>query len=187
MPAPRKRSLVNFSLGVGAACLIAGTPALAGETKLRNAQVETLAFTALEGWKDDDHAAAYQAFQKSCIAILQGSKAMRAARPVYGALFAVCERASAAGTLERDAAREFFEANFNPVRIAPPGQTEGFFTGYYETEVDGSRAQTAEYNVPLYTAPASTIKAKKGKVFANLDRTRSRTARWPEKIWKSAG
>jgi len=172
MPAPRSRTLVNFGLGVGAACLIAGTPAFAGETKLRNAQVETLAFNALEGWKDDDHAAAYQAFQKSCAAILQGSKAMRAARPVYGALFAVCERASAAGPLERAAAREFFEANFNPVRVAPPGQTEGFFTGYYETEVDGSRAQTAEYNVPIYTAPASTIKAKKGKVFANLDRTK---------------
>ncbi|MBI4366459.1 MAG: MltA domain-containing protein, partial [Deltaproteobacteria bacterium] len=126
--------------------------ALAKQTmKLRNAQVETLSFASLEGWKDDDHALAFGAFMKSCGAILHGSKAMRAARPVYGGLFKVCERAKAAGPLDREQARIFFENNFNPVRLTPPGQAQGFFTGYYETEVHGSRFPSDEYSVPLYT------------------------------------
>ena len=143
-----------------------------GATRLPNAEVETLDFAALAGWKDDDHVAAFDAFKKSCAAILQGSKAMRAARPVYGALFNVCERAKALGTPERDVARAFFEANFKAVRVAPPGQSEGFFTGYYEVEVEGSRVPTAEFNVPLYAAPAATVKNKKSKVFADLDRAK---------------
>jgi peptidoglycan lytic transglycosylase A len=143
-----------------------------GELQLRNAQAETLDFASLNGWKDDDHAAAYDAFVKSCNAILRGTKAMRAARPVYGALFNVCERSKTAGTLDREQARAFFEANFKPVRLAPPGQSEGFYTGYYETEVEGSRVKTAEFNVPIYAAPAATVKHNKSKVFANLDRAK---------------
>jgi membrane-bound lytic murein transglycosylase A len=143
-----------------------------GELQLRNAQAETLDFASLNGWKDDDHAAAYEAFVKSCNAILRGTKAMRAARPVYGALFNVCERSKAAGKLDREQARAFFEANFKPVRLAPPGQSEGFYTGYYETEVEGSRVKTAEFNVPIYAAPAATVKHNKSKVFADLDRAK---------------
>jgi membrane-bound lytic murein transglycosylase A len=172
MAAPRSRILIGFGAGIGLS-LIAGASAPANETmKFRNTQAETLSFTSLEGWKGDDHALAFETFLNSCSAILQGTKAMRAARPVYGALFKVCERAAAAGKLDREQARIFFEDNFSPVRLAPPGQTEGFFTGYYETEVDGSRLPSEEYSVPLYTAPASTIKARKGKVFSDLDRTK---------------
>jgi hypothetical protein len=38
---------------------------------------------------------------------------MRAARLFYGALFKACERAAAAGQLDRDHARAFFEDNLN--------------------------------------------------------------------------
>lgn len=136
--------------------------------KLRNAQVEPLAFSALAGWEDDDHALAFAAFMKSCGAILNGTKAMRRARPVYGALHAVCERARKAGPLDRAQARRFFEDNFKPVRVARPGETEGFFTGYYETEFDGSRVKTAEYGVPLYRVPNKLV--GRSKVFAQYDR-----------------
>src|SRR5438105_6468740 len=149
----------------------ATTPALAnGALNLRNAQVEPLTFSALDGWKDDDHVAAFGAFLKSCGAIRNGTKAMRAARPFYGALFKVCERAVAAGQLDRDHARAFFEENFKPVRVTPVGQTEGFFTGYYETEVDGSRFPSDEYRIPLYAAPADTVRRHQSKVFSDLDR-----------------
>ena len=149
---------------------VAGVPASA--LNLRNAQVETLGFAALDGWKDDDHALAFETFLKSCGAILNGSKAMRAARPFYGALFKVCERAVAAGNLDRDHARAFFEDNFKPVRITPAGQTDGFFTGYYETEVEGSRFPSDEYTIPVYAAPTETLKRHQSKVFADLDRTK---------------
>ena len=162
-------------IGAGLAlCLIAAAyrPAAAHEMKFRNAQVEPVAFYALTGWRDDDHAAAFGAFLKSCSAILQGTKTMRAARAVYGALYKVCERASTVGPLDSEHARTFFEDNFKPVRIMPHGDTQGFFTGYYETEFDGSRYPSDEYTVPLYAAPADAVKRRKSKVFANFDRTK---------------
>jgi len=145
-------------------------PALA--LNLRNARIEPLSFSTLAGWTDDDHAAAFDTFLKSCRAILNGTRAMRSARPFYGALFKVCGRAVAAGQLDRDHARVFFEDNFKPVRVTPAGQTAGFFTGYYETEVDGSRFPSDEYTIPIYAAPAETVSRHQSKVFANLDRTR---------------
>src|SRR5262249_55874559 len=101
-----------------------------------------------------------------------GSKFMRIARPVFGALFKVCERAVAAGHLDREHARAFFEDNFKPVKIMPAGRTQGFFTGYYETEVEGSRFPSDEFTVPLYAAPAETVRKKQSTVFPDLDRTK---------------
>ena len=96
----------------------------------------------------------------------------RTARPFLGALFKVCERAVAAGPLDREHARAFFEDNFKPVRVMPGGQPEGFFTGYYETEVDGSRFPSDEYTIPIYAAPAETVRKHQSKVFSDLDRTK---------------
>ena len=178
---------LSHSLICGALAICVGamaaSPALAKRSKhgikhsaknaairLQSAKVENLDFESMPGWKDDDHAAAYDSFLKSCTAILRGSKQMRAARPIYSALFNVCERTRTAGKLDRDQARAFFETNFKPVRLAQQGQTDGFFTGYYETEVQGSRVQTPEFSIPIYTAPAATIRGKQSKVFAHLDR-----------------
>ena len=174
LPGGSSKSIVGFGLGL---CLIAGTGAQADSTlKLRNAQAEALTFASLDGWKEDDHAAAFDAYLKSCGAILNGSKAMRAARPVYGALYKVCERAREAGKLDRDQARVFFEANFAPVRVMPPMKNygyytgaDGFYTGYYEPEVTGSRVKTDEYSTPLYGVPAK-VAGKRSKVFSQYDR-----------------
>jgi membrane-bound lytic murein transglycosylase A len=171
MPEPNFRSLCILGFGLWFIAA-ASAPSAAGGISLRNAQLEMLSFAALDGWKDDDHAAAFSTFLKSCGAILSATKAVRSAQPVLGALFEVCERAAAAGQLDRDHARAFFEDNFKPVRVMPAGQTEGFFTGYYETEVDGSRFPSDEYTVPIYAAPAETVKRHQSKVFSNLDRTK---------------
>ena len=172
MPATRLRCLFKFGFAFWLVAA-ASAPSLAGGgLNLRNAQVETLSFAALDGWKDDDHAAAFSTFLKSCGAIVNAGKGVRTARPFLGALFKVCERAVAAGQLDRAHARAFFEDNFKPVRVMPGGQPEGFFTGYYETEVDGSRFPSDEYTVPIYAAPAETIRKHQGKVFADLDRTK---------------
>ncbi len=165
-----------------ALCLIAaaGGPATAHEMKFRHAQVEPVSFAKLDGWKNDDHAAAFGAYLKSCSAILQGSRAMRKARPVYGGLYNACEKAAtlaAAGTVDRARARKFFEDNFKPVRILPAVHSygyytgaDGFYTGYYEAEVAGSRIKTADYDVPLYGVPAK-LAGKKSRVFSQYDRT----------------
>lgn len=171
MPETLFRTLTRFgfSLAITAAAV---TPAWATSVHLRNARTEAVSFTDLADWKDDDQKAAFDTFLKSCGAILNGTRAMRAARPFYGALFKVCERAVSAGNLDRDRARAFFEDNFKPMRVIPAGQTQGFFTGYYETEVDGSRFPSDEYSIPVYAAPAETVRKRQSKVFADLDRTR---------------
>ena len=171
MPETLFRTLTRFgfSLAITAAAV---TPAWATSVHLRNARTEAVSFADLADWKDDDQKAAFDTFLKSCGAILNGTRAMRAARPFYGALFKVCERAVSAGNLDRGRARAFFEDNFKPMRVIPAGQTQGFFTGYYETEVDGSRFPSDEYAIPVYAAPAETVRKRQSKVFADLDRTR---------------
>ena len=74
-------------------------------------------------------------------------------------------------------ARAFFEDNFKPVRILPEVHSygyytgaDGFYTGYYEAEVAGSRVKTADFKVPLYRVPAK-LAGKKSTVFAQFDRT----------------
>jgi membrane-bound lytic murein transglycosylase A len=163
------RSFLKFGFGFW---LIAAANTPADAFSVRNAQVGGLSFAVLDGWKDDDHAAAFATFLKSCRAILNANKTMRSARPLLGGLFKACERAVAAGELDRDRARAFFENNFKPVRVKPAGQTEGFFTGYYETEVDGSRFPSDEYTVPIYAAPAEAVRRRQSKVFSDLDRTK---------------
>jgi membrane-bound lytic murein transglycosylase A len=122
--------------------------------KLRHAQVTPLSFSALNGWNDDDHAAAFNSFLHSCDAIRHATpKILRRAKPVYRGLYKVCQRALAAGMLDREAARKFFEDNFKPVRIAPAGETQGFYTGYYEVEFAGSRFPSDKFTVPLYRVP----------------------------------
>jgi len=148
--------------------------------KFRNAQVEPVSFAKLDGWKNDDHAAAFGAYIKSCSAILQGTRAIRKARPIYAGLYNACEKAAklaAGGAVDRAHARKFFEDNFKPVRILPAVHTygyytgaDGFFTGYYEAEVTGSRVKTADYDVPIYGVPAK-VAGKKTRVFAQYDRS----------------
>ena len=130
--------------------------------KLKNAHVVPLQFSDLRGWADDDHAAAYASFLNSCRAIINGSKALRAARPMYGGLYKVCQHAHKAGRLDERAARAFFEANFKPMQISAAGQDEGFFTGYYETEVEGSRVRTDEFKYPFYRKPPNLVMPKNG-------------------------
>lgn len=159
--------------------LAAATSAMAQPMKLRDAEILPVTFETLSGWTHDDQAAAFGAYLKSCRAILNGTKAMRKARPVYGGLYTACENATAlaaGGKVDTAAARKFFEDNFRPVRIKPPEHTygyytgaDGFYTGYYEPEVMGSRVKTEEYSVPLYGVPAK-VAGKKSTHFAQYDR-----------------
>src|SRR5208337_3116172 len=90
----------------------------------------------------------------------------------------VCTRAIRAGNLGSQAARQFFEVNFVPVRIRKLGNAEGFITGYYEPIVDGSRFPTREFTVPLYRRPRDLVApgVPDGGPFPNTGRAFRRTA-----------
>jgi membrane-bound lytic murein transglycosylase A len=187
------RAIVGFAMGL---CLIAGAPAQAASAKAHSvkahghkhgrhadsagfsahAPIKTLTFAELDGWQNDDTALAFTTFMKSCGAILQASAGERRGRTLLAGLYNACEHGKTAGTLDSAQARKFFEANFKPVLVMPGVRTfgyytgpGGFFTGYYETEVAGSRFPSDEYKVPLYRPPSALI-GKKTKIFSQYDR-----------------
>jgi membrane-bound lytic murein transglycosylase A len=161
MPPSLFRTIIGAGLGL---CLIAATAAPAYSLRFRHAEVQPLTFDQLKGWKKDNLATAFQAYLKSCDAIRHASKAARKKRPVYSGLYNACMNALAAGDPDSADARAFFEANFKPVLITTNqtigyySGTGGFYTGYWELQVAGSRKKTDEFTVPLYRTPKGRLR-----------------------------
>jgi len=122
---------------------------------IEGAQYRPVAWADLSGWNQDDLLAAFRAFRSSCAAIPKEAAAPASPRPLDGALHEPCGAARAATITTAAAARGFFEAQFQPVRISRLGDTDGFVTGYYEPIVDGSRTRTDVYTVPVYRRPSN--------------------------------
>ena len=113
--------------------------------KLPDTQYEPVKWADVDGWANDDHAAAFSTFLASCrVLTTTKQRSGRDAGPVGDALKDVCTRALAAIPLDDNAAKKFFEDNFTPLRINKLGDTSGFLTGYYEPIIDGSRVPTGE-------------------------------------------
>lgn len=93
-----------------------------------------LSFQELQGWEDDNHEAALQAFLETC-PDLRG--------PEWQSLCALATQAPAA--------KPYFELLFRPVLIG--GEATALFTGYFEPELDGSRVRTARFRYPVYRMP----------------------------------
>lgn len=136
--------------------------------KLPDSQYEPVGWADLDGWANDDHAAAFAAFLASCRALNGPHQPSREMAKINRGLKDVCARAQAVVPLDEDGARKFFEENFRPVRISKLGETDGFLTGYYEPIIDGSRVPTGEFTAPLYRRPpnlAISGRRKLGDVF----------------------
>jgi membrane-bound lytic murein transglycosylase A len=117
--------------------------------------LEPISFSALEGWRSDDHAAAFGAFSRSCEEIVE--KGAGFSRPVeFGGHRAdwldVCERAR-----QTSGPRQFFENEFVPMQVNDPVRSEGLFTGYFEPEVDGSLEAGSGFHVPVYRSPPDLV------------------------------
>jgi len=126
--------------------------------RLSNTQLETVSWAEIRGWATDDHAAAFATFIKSCETMVRGTPPRHAGQPFYAAAQSACRRALKTPPRDAVAAKIFFERNFRPMRIAPPGESNGFLTGYYEPIIEGSRVRNAEFNVPLYRTPSDLTK-----------------------------
>jgi membrane-bound lytic murein transglycosylase A len=127
--------------------------ATAEPLKLPGSQYEPVEWTALDGWADDDHAAAFATFLTSCRGLNGQQPLSREMAQLIRGLKDVCARAQAAIPLDENGARKFFEDNFRPVRLSKLGETAGFLTGYYEPILDGSRVPTGEFTAPLFRRP----------------------------------
>lgn len=99
------------------------------------APAQMLDFEALDGWAEDDHAAALTVFVDTCDLLKDPDWT-----PVCGL----------ARQTAPQAARSYFELLFRPVLIgAPPA----LFTGYYEPELPGSAIRTPRFAWPIYRRP----------------------------------
>ncbi|THF61268.1 murein transglycosylase A [Pseudothauera rhizosphaerae] len=122
-------------------------------------------WSALAGWQDDDHAAAWPALLASCAAL--------GARAEWQA---VCAAASAQGDRVSPAgARQFFEAHFVPWAVVnPDGSREGLVTGYYEPLIKGSRNRDERYRWPVHGVPADMLAIDLGGQYPELKNMRLR-------------
>ena len=106
------------------------------------------AFGGISGWPEDDHAAAFPAYLRTCQAgVLDELPAGSLLRD------AACALSPKIGPA---AARAFFEEHFTPQGHAatdPPG----FVTAYYEPELRGSRTKSAHFPVPIYGRPDDLV------------------------------
>ncbi len=115
----------------------------------------TITFESIESWQRDDHSAALQAFQRSAQEIIVSGHGFKR-DAAYGGKrqdwLMVCEKA-----LKASSAIEFFEREFQPLRVHDQNRPEGLYTGYYEPQAQGSLVETAEFQVPIYAKPDDLV------------------------------
>ena len=159
---------------VGAALLLAVAlvPMLdlsAQPSERGNAALAPIAFADLAGWDDDDHAAAWPVFRRSCEAIANELVPLRPALPASADLRRVCRAAAALPSdLSAGAARAFFETHFQPLHVTPPSG-QGFLTGYFEPEYDGSLNADETFATPLLARPDDLVTLAAGERVAGVE------------------
>ncbi len=123
-------------------------------------------YGTLDGWAEDDHAAALAAFRRSCDALANRQETDPLDIAPVGGLVkhwrTVCAGAAevAAGDT---AARAFFEASFAVYEVRNNDEPTGLFTGYYEPELNGASAPDERFSVPLYARPDDLVAVDLGR------------------------
>lgn len=129
------------------------------------ARAERLPPQALDGWSRDRQQEALAIFARGC----QADPPLRQAVPVPRHLAAACAAARQVPLGDTAAARGFFERYFAFWRITPAGAAQGFMTGYFEPEFEGSLTRSAEFPTPLYGRPADLVTLQPGDERHGLD------------------
>ena len=105
---------------------------------------EILTFDSLDGWEQDDHLAALQAFTQTCDLL---------PAPEWQGLCALAKDQPRSAA----AARTFFEMFFRPVQFGKP---PALFTGYYEPELPGALTRDPHFAWPIYRRPPGFVPGK---------------------------
>ncbi len=148
------RALAAIALGL----IMAGT-AQSEETTFR-----ILEFEDLEGWEQDNHAAALRTFLETCPDLDE---------PDWASLCAVAQNI--------DSPRAFFEMFFRPVMIEDG--KDALFTGYFEPELDGARYPDARYRYPVYRKPPEAKKTSTWLSRREIETTEVMQGRGLEIAW----
>jgi membrane-bound lytic murein transglycosylase A len=118
----------------------------------------------LPGWRNDDLARAWPAWQYSC-------KGLRNQSAWQG----VCRASEGIDGSNNEAVLAFFENAFTPYQInQADGSLEGLVTGYYEPLLRGSRTRSWKYRFPLYAPPDDMLIVDLATLFPELKDKRVR-------------
>jgi peptidoglycan lytic transglycosylase A len=128
------------------------------------------AFQDLPGWRGDAVEEALPAFLRSCARIdaLPDAAPMsdKGSAPLAGRAAdwrPACAEAARIPPGDREGARRFFEARFQPWSARNHRNPLGLFTGYYEPLLHGSRKRHGRYTVPLYGRPPELVTVDLGR------------------------
>lgn len=109
------------------------------EAETAEPAAEVLSFADLEGWRDDDHCAAFACYFRSVSLARAGLP-----KPDQNIVPALLT--------DRDSARFFFEHAFVPNGIV---EEPGLLTSYFEPVLKGSRQPSPAFPIPVYRRPAN--------------------------------
>jgi membrane-bound lytic murein transglycosylase A len=119
-------------------------------------------YRVLSGWSHDNHAEAVPALLRTCRYLKSlGDGHQIGPGGQAGRVADWRQACAAAQQLPSDdpaSARAYFESWFTPVALGGNRQ-EGLFTGYYESELNGSWTRTERFHVPIYRMPAHSGRA----------------------------
>ncbi|MHA1114186.1 MAG: murein transglycosylase A, partial [Alphaproteobacteria bacterium] len=164
-PARAPLALARFAHGPAAAGLFSLLILIAGCAP-RPPAPESLRLTAavfadLPGWPVDDPAAAVPALARSCARFAAMAPDRTIGPDGVGGRAAdwraPCAALAGLSAGDDNAARDYFERWFTPLRAAGRNGTEGLFTGYFEAELEAARAPGGAYRVPIYRRPPELV------------------------------
>ena len=116
-----------------------------------------VSFDDLPGWREDDHLAAFQAFQHTAAQALRKPYRDGSNGRTFERFKPTFEKAVSAKICDNGQARAFFETLFEPVPLKSSDGEPGLVTGFYEPIVDGSRTRSEEFPVPIYAMPDDLV------------------------------
>lgn len=151
----------------GVAFLVAAHLALAcpASAALDEAEIAIIPFEDLQGWEQDDHSAALNAFLHTC-ELLDDPQW----RPI-------CSM----GLGFDGPPKSFFELFFRPV-IIDDGQPP-VFTAYYEPEIAGSQTRSHRFNVPVYRLPPEVASGARTYTRRQIEEGNALSGRGLEIAW----
>ena len=121
----------------------------------QHVELHPVSYQALPGWSQDDLLKALSTFQASC-PYLQTTTLPGVNHPQIDRHYweSVCHAARQLHTQDATQARLFFQHWLRPVALIVNHRPYGFFTGYFTPLIRASRAQNADYPIPIYANPA---------------------------------
>lgn len=118
--------------------------------------VEQISFSEIEGWQDDDHSKAREAFLRSC----EKRKELSPSAGGEKSQIIISDEAwgnpclAAEKTVDApQTGRMFFEHYFVPFVVSNRDNRVGLFTGYYEPLLYGSHVKRGDFQYPVYGKP----------------------------------